>query len=55
VRHFGWQGEETFGAEIALVLADVDLLVDALAEFFWTNRNKLRTDIDEDHNHEAID
>ncbi|HET6328726.1 MAG TPA: hypothetical protein VFG04_28845 [Planctomycetaceae bacterium] len=48
VQHFGWQGEESFGAEIALVLADDDLLVDALAEFLWTNRNKLRTDIDED-------
>jgi hypothetical protein len=55
VQHFGWQGEGSFGAEIALVLADDDLLVDALAEFLWANRNKVRTDIDEDHDHEAID
>jgi hypothetical protein len=48
VQHFGWQGEETYGAEIALVQADDDLLVDALAEFLWTNRNRLRTDYDKD-------
>jgi hypothetical protein len=37
--HFAWQGEEMFGAEIALARIDDDVLVNALADFLWRNRH----------------
>jgi hypothetical protein len=37
-RHFAWAGHLELGADVALDAADEDALLEAVADFLWTNR-----------------